>query len=72
MKDDGHANTRESNPPKDVISVDDVAAACGLSRSTLYRLMERHGIRKYRRAGDRKTYVSLSAVQAVTGFREVE
>lgn len=62
----------DNNPPNDVIPIDDAAAACGLSRSTLYRLIERHGIRKYRRAGDRKTYVSLSAVQAVTGFREVE
>ncbi len=66
------AVTHLAHSPDDFTFIDDAAAACGLSRSTLYRLMEREGIRKFRRAGDRKTYVSLSAVQKAAGFRPVD
>jgi hypothetical protein len=47
------------------------AGRFNFSRSTLYRLIARHGIKTYRRAGDRRTYVSEAAVRGVTGFREV-
>ena len=42
-----------------------------MSKRTLERLIVHRGIAKYRRAGDRKVYVSRVQVMRHTGFQEV-
>ncbi len=42
----------------------------GISRRTIYRLIEAGELTKYRRTGDRKSYISLAALKEATGFRE--
>ncbi|MBE7520325.1 MAG: hypothetical protein HS107_13885 [Thermoflexaceae bacterium] len=58
-------------PPSDLISVDDAVAQYGLSRSTVFRLFKA-GLPRFRRSGDRKTYVSRSQLESMTSFRRVE
>lgn len=57
--------------PSDLISVDDAVAQYGLSRSTVFRLFKA-GLPRFRRSGDRKTYVSRSQLESMTSFRRVE
>ena len=58
--------------PDDLLSVEEAVVRFGLSRRTLFRLMTEHSIPRYRRPGDRKTYVSRSALEAVAGFRKID
>jgi len=58
----------EGNTPKDLLSVDEAVEAYGLSRSTIFRLFK-SGLTKYRRRGDRKTYVSRAALELAIAFK---
>ena len=58
------------NAPQDLISFDDAVVAYGFSRSTIFRLFK-EGLGKYRRPGDRKTYVSRAQLEETTSFRQV-
>jgi hypothetical protein len=42
-----------------------------MSRRTVFRLIEHGVLAKYRRAGDKKTYVSREQLTRAAGFREV-
>lgn len=55
----------------DLISVDEAAVEYGLSRSTIFRLFKQ-GLSRFRRPGDRKTYVSRAQLESMTSFRKVE
>lgn len=55
----------------DLISVDDATEEYSISRSTIFRLFKQ-GLSRYRRPGDRKTYVSRRQLEELTSFREVE
>ncbi|MGK2966637.1 MAG: helix-turn-helix transcriptional regulator [Tepidiformaceae bacterium] len=57
--------------PGDLITVDDALDALGISRATLYRALKANDVPRYKRIGDRKTYVSRSEVAALFGFREI-
>ena len=54
----------------DLIPIDEAVLRYGLSRSTIYRVI-RAGLTRYRRAGDRRTYISCRQLEAVTRFRPV-
>jgi predicted DNA-binding transcriptional regulator AlpA len=58
------------NTSEDLIPVDDAVRLYGLSRSTIFRLFKA-GLSRYRRPGDRKTYVSRKQLEEMTSFREV-
>ncbi len=58
------------NPP-DLVPIADAESEFGFSKRTLERLISDHRIPKYRRHGDRRTYVARSDVLRHTGFREV-
>jgi hypothetical protein len=60
----------EVNTPTDLIWVDDAVTAYGLSRSTIFRLVKA-GLVRYRRPGDRRTYISRRQLEDMTSFREV-
>ncbi|GMV85472.1 MAG: hypothetical protein AMXMBFR80_13270 [Dehalococcoidia bacterium] len=55
----------------DLICVDDAVAEYGLSRSTIFRLFKQ-GLSRFRRPGDRRTYVSRSQLESMTSFRKVD
>jgi hypothetical protein len=59
------------NSPDDLIAVDDAVKEYGLSRSTIFRLMA-SGLAKFRRVGDRKTYVSRRQLEEMTAFRRAD
>ncbi|MCC6959221.1 MAG: hypothetical protein IT301_05190 [Dehalococcoidia bacterium] len=55
----------------DLISIDAAVLEYGISRSTIFRLIK-EGLARYRRQGDRKTYVSRSQLEEMTAFRRVD
>lgn len=57
--------------PSDLVSIDDAVSLYGLSRSTVFRLFKA-GLPRFRRSGDRKTYVSRSQLESAISFRRVE
>jgi hypothetical protein len=59
------------NASDDMISVDEAVAEFGLSRRTLFRLIESEGLRRFRKVGDRKTYLSREELSRKAAFREV-
>lgn len=59
------------NTPSDLVPVDDAVVEYGISRSTIFRLFKA-GLARYRRPGDRKTYVSRSQLEEMTSFRRVD
>ncbi|MGE3076627.1 MAG: helix-turn-helix transcriptional regulator [Dehalococcoidia bacterium] len=59
------------NTPEELVSVDDAVREYGISRSTIFRLFKT-GLSKYRRPGDRKTYVSRRQLEDMTAFRKVD
>jgi predicted DNA-binding transcriptional regulator AlpA len=60
----------EVNTSDDLVSIDAAVLAYGISRSTIFRLVKA-GLVRYRRPGDRKTYVSRKQLENMTSFREV-
>jgi len=61
----------EGNPSEDLIPLDEAERLADVSRRTIYRLIEAGQLSKYKRPGDRKTYLSRAQILANTGFREV-
>lgn len=61
----------EVNSPRDLLPVDAAVVEYGISRSTIFRLFK-EGLPRYRRPGDRKTYVSRRQLEDMTSFRRVE
>lgn len=59
------------NAPSDLVPVDDAVVEYRISRSTIFRLFKA-GLARYRRPGDRKTYVSRSQLEEMTSFRRVD
>ena len=59
------------NTPKELIPVNDAVAEYSISRSTIFRLFK-EGLARYRRPGDRKTYVSRAQLEDMISFRKVE
>ena len=59
------------NIPSDLVPVDDAVVEYGISRSTIFRLFKA-GLARYRRPGDRKTYISRSQLEEMTSFRRVD
>ena len=57
--------------PQDLLSIDRAVDEFGVSRSTLFRLIADAKVSRYRRAGDRRSYVSRTEVSAVLEFRAV-
>jgi excisionase family DNA binding protein len=57
------------NTPEDLISVDDAVEEYGLSRSTIFRLVK-SGLVRFRRVGDKKSYISRSQLEEMTSFRK--
>jgi excisionase family DNA binding protein len=47
----------------DLISVDDAAETYGLSRATLFRLIDRKQLKSFKRLGDKRTLVSKAALK---------
>ncbi len=42
--------------------LEDLAREFGISRNTIYRLIERHKLTTYKRAGDRRTWIDRDAL----------
>lgn len=59
------------NVPRDLTPIAEAAAKFGVSRRTLERLVQQGQLRRFRRPGDRRTFVSLDEVNRGLGFREV-
>ena len=57
------------NTPDDLISIDEAVTEYGLSRSTIFRLVK-EGLVKFRRAGDRRSYISRRQLEEMTSFRK--
>jgi transposase-like protein len=53
----------------DAAPLGDVARDFGISRDTLYRLVRRHGLQTYRRAGDRRTWVDRDEIRPLVALR---
>jgi len=51
--------------------ITEVAAELGISRDTLERLIRRGRLAKYRRDGDRRTFVDDEQAREVLGWRRV-
>lgn len=51
--------------------ITEVAAALGVSRDTLERLIAADKLAKYRRRGDRRTYVDDEQARRALGFERV-
>jgi excisionase family DNA binding protein len=51
--------------------ITEVAAELGVSRDTLERLISRNKLAKYRKDGDRRTYVDDEQARRALGFRRV-
>lgn len=49
--------------------IDQVAAEFGITRRTLYRLIQRHNIPTYQQTGDRRTYVNRDEVRPFLGLQ---
>jgi excisionase family DNA binding protein len=60
-----------SSQPQDLISVDQAADEFTVSRSTLYRVLNQGNLPRFRRRGDRRTFVSRSQVASLLGFRPI-
>jgi len=56
----------------DWIDVREAMRRSGLSRATLYRLIAAGKVRRAKRSGDLKAYVSASDLKDATSFRVVE
>lgn len=55
----------------DLISVDDAAETYNLSRATIFRLIGDKKLKKWTlRVGDRKTYISKTAIKALLAPQE--
>ena len=52
--------------------IEEVARDHGVSSDTLYRLLRRGVLSRYRRTGDRHTYLDEEEVRKALGFRKVE
>jgi hypothetical protein len=58
-----------NGPPPDLISVDDAVSEFGVSRRTLFRLISAERLATYRRAGDRKSYISREELAGALSFK---
>jgi excisionase family DNA binding protein len=52
--------------------IEEVAQDHGVSSDTLYRLLRRGVLSRYRRTGDRRTYLDEEEVRKALGFRKIE
>jgi hypothetical protein len=57
---------------KDFIPVDDAVVDYAVSRSTLFRLIRNGQLSRFRRVGDRKSYLSRAQLQEVLSFKAKE
>lgn len=53
----------------DAAPINTVADEFGITRRTLYRLIKRHHVQTYRKAGDRRTYVDRDDIRPLLGLR---
>jgi excisionase family DNA binding protein len=51
--------------------IDEVAEALGVGRATLFRMIKREQIAKYKRQGDRRTFVDDEQVRRALGFQRI-
>ncbi len=58
--------------PANLISIDDATTEFGVSRSTIFRVFNAAGLTRYRRPGDRKSYLVRSELQQALSFHPVE
>jgi excisionase family DNA binding protein len=58
------------NAPVDRVPIAEAAERLGVSRDTLERLIRTGRLKRYRRFGDRKTYVDLDEAKQVVDWRE--
>jgi excisionase family DNA binding protein len=56
---------------KQLISLDEAATQVGASRRTIQRLFNTGELTKYKRHGDRRTFVDQDQLTRLFGFREV-
>jgi excisionase family DNA binding protein len=54
-----------------LLSINEAVAASGVSRRTIYRLIEAGKIAKYRRKHDRTPFVDLDQLRAARGYELV-
>ena len=52
-----------------VAPLDELAKELSLSRATIYRLVRRHGLSTYKRAGDRRTWIDRDQLVPLLGFQ---
>ena len=62
--------SRDQNAPVDRVPIAEAAQRLGVSRDTLERLIRAGRLKRYRRFGDRKTYVDLDEAKEVLDWRE--
>jgi 8-oxo-dGTP diphosphatase len=53
----------------DVTPLDELAKELNLSRATIYRLVRRHRLETYKRAGDRRTWIDRDQLAPLLGFQ---
>jgi hypothetical protein len=58
--------------PEDLITLDEASALSKLSREGLYYHARKGSIKIYRRAGERKSYVSKTEVEELIAYKPVE
>jgi hypothetical protein len=53
----------------DLVSAPDAAREFGIARVTLNRLVRQQGIKRWKRAGDRRTYLSRADLKKALAFK---
>jgi excisionase family DNA binding protein len=65
-----HGGSDRDNSPVDRVPIAEAAERLRVSRDTLERLIRAGRLKRYRRFGDRKTYVDLDEAKQVLDWRE--
>ncbi len=65
-----HGGSDQENSPVDRVPIAEAAERLRVSRNTLERLIRVGRLKRYRRFGDRKTYVDLDEAKQVLDWRE--
>jgi excisionase family DNA binding protein len=65
-----HGGSHPDNAPVDRVPIAEAAERLRVSRDTLERLIRAGRLKRYRRFGDRKTYVDLDEAKRVLDWRE--
>jgi hypothetical protein len=54
----------------DPVTISDAAMEFQIGRMTLYRLINKHGLKKFKKPGDRRTWIDREALRPLLSLQE--